>query len=205
MSDQAARPQPHASFITRLLASQWGRALLLGLVCGVSFFLHSGASAVSLMDSRNFVAAREMVAGGSWLIPTMNQELRLAKPPLPTWAVAGLQQLTGPTDNLALLRIPAGLAATLLVFFFWGLCCELTRRQPFENTAPGRTAWLAALVLATSLLVITTGREGQWDIFASSLAMGGAMYGCWLAAGSGRCGKRICGWQGQGFCWGWPC
>ncbi|MBT2559035.1 glycosyltransferase family 39 protein [Hymenobacter sp. ISL-91] len=134
------------------------------------------------MESRNFVAAREMVAGGSWLIPTMNQELRLAKPPLPTWAVAGLQQLTGPTDNLALLRLPAAMAATLLVFFFWGLCCELTRRQTHDDDAPGRTAWLAALVLATSLLVITTGREGQWDIFATSMAMGGL----WLLVG---------GWQ----------
>ncbi|WP_177189749.1 ArnT family glycosyltransferase [Hymenobacter actinosclerus] len=130
------------------------------------------------MESRNFVAAREMVAGGSWLVPTMNHELRLAKPPLPTWAVAGLQRLTGPTENLALLRLPAGLAATLFVFFFWGLARELTRPQAAEGAAPGRTAWLAALVLATSLLVITTGREGQWDIFANSLAMGGL----WLLA-----------------------
>ncbi|WP_073109819.1 ArnT family glycosyltransferase [Hymenobacter daecheongensis] len=124
------------------------------------------------MESRNFVAAREMVAGGSWLIPTLNGEPRLAKPPLPTWAVAALQSLTGPTENLALLRLPAALAATLLVLFFWALARELTRHQPAEAAAPGRTAWLAALVLASSLLIIVTGREGQWDIFASSLMIG---------------------------------
>jgi len=153
--------------------SRWGRLLTILGVCGLSFFLHGGAPAVSLMESRNFVAAREMVAGGSWLIPTMNGELRLAKPPLPTWAVAAVQQLTGPTDDLGILRWPAALAATLLVLFFWGLVRELTRTAPGEAVNPGRTAWLAALVLASSLLVITTGREGQWDIFANSLMVGG--------------------------------
>lgn len=141
-------------------------------MCGFSFFVHGDAPAVSLMESRNFVAAREMVAGGSWLIPTMNGELRLAKPPLPTWAVAAVQQLSGPTADLGTLRLPAAVAALLLVFFFWGLARELTRQQAGEASAPGRTAWLAALVLASSLLVITTGREGQWDIFANSLMVG---------------------------------
>ncbi|WP_083937650.1 ArnT family glycosyltransferase [Hymenobacter aerophilus] len=182
---------------TRLIASGWGRVLVVLLVCGVTFFVHNGASKVSLMESRNFVAAREMVAGGSWLVPTMNHELRLAKPPLPTWAVAGLQLLTGPTENLALLRIPAGLAATLLVFFLWGLARELTRHKPGEAAAPGRTAWLAALVLATSLLVITVGREGQWDIFATSLATGSL----WLLAGGWqRLGLRAYSWlSGSGL------
>ncbi|GAA4010670.1 glycosyltransferase family 39 protein [Hymenobacter fastidiosus] len=124
------------------------------------------------MEARNFVAAREMVAGGSWLIPTMNGEVRLAKPPLPTWAVAALQCLTGPTEELWLLRLPAALAATVLVFFFWGLARELTRAQLAEAAAPGRTAWLGSLVLASSLLVMVTGREGQWDIFATSLMIG---------------------------------
>ncbi|RSK49869.1 ArnT family glycosyltransferase [Hymenobacter rigui] len=157
----------------QLIQSRWGRLVVVVLVCVSSFFIHGDAPAVSLMEARNFVAAREMVAGGSWLIPTMNGELRLAKPPLPTWAVAAVQHVTGPTTDLSLLRLPAALAATLLVLFFWGLARELTRFQPAEAPAPGRTAWLGALVLASSLLVITTGREGQWDIFANSLMVGG--------------------------------
>ncbi|RPD45799.1 hypothetical protein DNI29_16750 [Hymenobacter sediminis] len=152
--------------------SWWGRLAAVLAVCGVNFFVHGSAPDVSLMEARNFVAAREMVAGGSWLIPTMNGELRLAKPPLPTWAVAAWQQLIGPTEDLGLLRVPAALAATLLVLFFWGLVQELTRTATSETQAPGRTAWLAALVLGSSLLVLTTGREGQWDIFANSLMVG---------------------------------
>ncbi|WP_394346128.1 ArnT family glycosyltransferase [Hymenobacter fodinae] len=131
-----------------------------------------------------------MVAGGSWLIPTMNGELRLAKPPFPTWAVAALQKLVGPTENLALLRLPAAFAATLLVLFFWGLARELTRHLPGDAEDSGRTAWLGALVLASSLLVITTGREGQWDIFAVSMMVGAL----WLL---------VKGWQRAGQAWGW--
>ena len=48
-----------------------------------------------IMESRNLIAAREMVEEGNWLIPTMNGELRLAKPPLPTWISAGQLLLTG--------------------------------------------------------------------------------------------------------------
>jgi 4-amino-4-deoxy-L-arabinose transferase-like glycosyltransferase len=148
------------------------RRLVLLAVCAATCLLHLGSAPVTLMEARNFVAAREMAAGGSWLIPTMNGELRLAKPPLPTWAVAGMQRLVGPTENPALLRLPAALMAGLLVFFFWGLVQELVREQPGEADAPGRTAWLAALMLASSLLLITVGREGQWDIFANSFMLG---------------------------------
>jgi 4-amino-4-deoxy-L-arabinose transferase-like glycosyltransferase len=145
---------------------------LVALVCAFSFFVHLGRAEVNLMEARNFVAAREMAAGGSWLIPTMNGALRLAKPPLPTWAVAGVIQLTRQPANPALLRLPAAIMSTLLVFFFWGLLRELTRQQPGEAEAPGRTAWLGGLVLASSLLMITVGREGHWDIFANSLLVG---------------------------------
>ncbi|WP_229755180.1 ArnT family glycosyltransferase [Hymenobacter cavernae] len=155
-------------------------------MCGFSFFVHGSAPEVSLMESRNFVAAREMVAGGSWLIPTMNHELRLAKPPLPTWAVAAVQLVSSPTENLGILRLPAALMATLLVLFFWGLVKELVANRAAELDAPGRTAWLSALVLASSLLVITTGREGQWDIFANSFLVGALwlLVRGWRSAGS---------------------
>ncbi|TGE21398.1 hypothetical protein E5K00_14000 [Hymenobacter aquaticus] len=165
---------PTRSLLTRPRA----RLLAVLAVCAVNFFAHLGALPVTLMEARNFVAAREMAAGGSWLLPTMNGQLRLAKPPLPTWSVATLLRLTHEAANPALLRLPAAAMATLLVLFFWGLTRELTRPAPDEALAPGRTAWLAALVLGSSLLVVTVGREGQWDIFSNSLAIGSL----WLLA-----------------------
>ncbi|TGE29026.1 ArnT family glycosyltransferase [Hymenobacter metallicola] len=161
-----------------LFSQTWLRWLAVLAVSGANFFAHLGALEVGLMEARNFVAAREMASGGSWLLPTMNGQLRLAKPPLPTWAVAAVLQLSGGTTNPALLRLPAASMALLLVLFFWGLTKELTRAAPSEELAPGRTAWLAALVLSSSLLVITVGREGHWDIFSNSLAVGSL----WLLA-----------------------
>lgn len=166
--------------------ARWRLASVL-LVCFFSFFLHLGSAEVNLMESRNFVAAREMAAGGSWLIPTMNGALRLAKPPLPTWTVATVICLTGQPDNPALLRLPAAGMSVLLVLFFWGLARELTRHLPADADAPGRTAWLAALVLASSLLLITVGREGHWDVFTHSFLMGAlwALARGWYAPAGG--------------------
>lgn len=175
---------------TSILRAGWFRTLTVLLVCFFSFFPYLGTPNVSLMEARNFVAAREMVNGGSWLIPTMNLELRLAKPPLPTWAVATAMKLGGTTSNLFVLRLPAALMATLLILFFWGLARELTRRLPTETDEPGRTAWLGALVLASSLLIITSGREGQWDIFSNSFMVGTL----WLLTR---------GWNSAGRGYGW--
>jgi 4-amino-4-deoxy-L-arabinose transferase-like glycosyltransferase len=168
-------------------ASPWLRPFTVLFVCFFSCFVHLGAPEVNLMEARNFTAAREMVAGGSWLIPTMNGALRVAKPPLPTWAVAAVELVTGPTQNPGILRLPAACMTTLLVFFFWGLARTLIRNVPGETEDPGRTAWLATLVLASSLLVITVGREGHWDIFANSLLVGAlwALARGWFATGAG--------------------
>ncbi|MCB2378440.1 glycosyltransferase family 39 protein [Hymenobacter sp. BT635] len=182
--------------VRSFFARSWVRLLTVLAVCGANFFAHLGALPVTLMEARNFVAAREMAAGGSWVLPTMNGQLRLAKPPLPTWAVATVMQLTDGTANPALLRLPAALMATLLVLFFWGLVRELTRAAPLEVQAPGRTAWLAALVLGSSLLVVTVGREGQWDIFANSLAVGSLWL---LARGSNQPGPAYATFAGAGL------
>ena len=178
------------------VAGRGTHALLLLAMCAGAALPHLGRAPLTLMEARNFVAAREMAEGGSWLIPTLNGALRLAKPPLPTWAVAAVLRAAGPdSPDLFLLRLPAALMLTLLVFFFWGLLRELTREQPGEAEAPGRTAWLGALLLASTFLLITVGREGQWDIFANSLMIGAlwALLRGWRAPAG-----RAAGWLGLG-------
>jgi 4-amino-4-deoxy-L-arabinose transferase-like glycosyltransferase len=174
-----------------------GQLLMVLVACFFYFFLHLGVQEVGLMESRNFVAAREMAGGGSWLLPTMNGELRLAKPPLPTWAVAGMMRLIDypQQDQLFWLRLPAAIMSTLLVLFFWGLLRELTRACPGEAEEPGRTAWLGALVLASSLLMITVGRDAQWDIFSHSFMMGSL----WLLARASRTADRGLLWGAAGL------
>ncbi|AIZ63962.1 hypothetical protein PK28_10180 [Hymenobacter sp. DG25B] len=174
-----------------------GQLLAVLVVCFFYFFLHLGVQEVGLMESRNFVAAREMAAGGSWLLPTMNGELRLAKPPLPTWAVAGMMRLIDfpRPDQLFWLRLPAAVMSTVLILFFWGLLRELTQLYPGEAEAPGRTAWVGALVLASSLLMITVGRDAQWDIFSHSFMIGSL----WLLVRASRTADRGVLWGASGL------
>ena len=65
------------------------RYLFLILLIITTFFVHLSALPSDIMEERNLVTAREMADDGHWMIPTMNGELRLEKPPLPTWVGSG--------------------------------------------------------------------------------------------------------------------
>ena len=58
---------------------------VITIVCLFAFFINNQIIPADLMESRNLATAQEMVRPGNYLIPTMNDELRLEKPPLPTW------------------------------------------------------------------------------------------------------------------------
>ena len=67
---------------------------------------------------------------------------------------------TDNTTNLALPRLPSALGACLMVWFCWALTARLALYDDEDCTA-----WLAALVLASTLLLLTAGRDGNgWDI-----------------------------------------
>lgn len=144
----------------------WIHYLFLIVVCWFTFFMHNGALYPDIMESRNFVTAREMIANDNWLIPTMNGEYRFAKPPLPTWVAAALE-LVSP-DNVILQRAAAGLMATLMVFFLYFLVVEMSRNRLL--------ALLSALTLATSYNVIMAARLATWDIYCHALMMGAILY-----------------------------
>jgi len=144
--------------------------IILAVLCFISFFVFLDAVDVDLMEARNFVTAREMIAEGNWLIPTMNGEIRLAKPPMPTWFAAVSAKLAGTGNDLALLRLPSALAACLLIFSIYGLSWAIGR-----NT---RQAFLSAAMLSTSVLAIDMGRTGSWDIFCHAF-MAAALWALW--------------------------
>jgi 4-amino-4-deoxy-L-arabinose transferase-like glycosyltransferase len=148
------------------------------MLCGLSFFVHLSAFEVDLMEARNLVTAREMVSEGSWLVPTMNGELRIAKPPLPSWITAAVYALGGHQQNEGLLRIPAALMATLMVISVWGLVRGLSR----DPLLPLK----CAAVLATSLILLDLGRRNTWDIYSHAF-MAAAM---WAFVGGLRSSDR---------------
>lgn len=136
--------------------------LIIAIVCCFGFFINNQVIPADLMESRNLATAQEMVRNDSYLIPTMNGELRLEKPPLPTWIAAGIEHIA--PGNLIVQRYAAGLSATLMVVFLYLLVIKLTRSR--------RVALMSALVLATSFNVILMGRTATWDIYCHSFMLG---------------------------------
>ncbi len=153
------------------------------LVCYFSFFVHNRVIYADIMESRNLVTAREIVMEGNWLIPTMNGELRLEKPPLPTWVAACIELIS--PDNLPLQRAAAGIMATLLVFFLYGFAAYQTRRDVF--------GLISALVICTSFNIILMGRTATWDIYCHSFMVGAIYFLFRAGQKTGKCWKEFIG------------
>lgn len=152
-------PQP-------MLGEKQVHLFLLFIVCFFAFFLNNHVIPADLMEARNLATAHEMNSMGNHLVPTLNGELRLAKPPLPTW-IASFVDLYFP-DSLTVQRGVAGAVATLMVVFLYLITSYISRKH--------RLALLAALVFASSYNIIMMGRTATWDIFCHSFMLGGIYF-----------------------------
>lgn len=141
-------------------------AMAMLLLC--TFFVNNRVIAPDIMECRNLVTAREMVDDGHWLVPTMNGELRMEKPPLPTW-LAAISEIVCP-DNLALQRAVAGGAAVMLAVFV-GLFARRSR-SGFSAAGGAGVVWMPIVILCTCYSVILMGRTATWDIFCHAFMMG---------------------------------
>lgn len=103
--------------------------LLLALLMLITFFANRAALPTDIMEARNLVTAREIVADGNWLVPTMNGEPRLEKPPLPTWVAAAIEKMC--PGNLAAQRTAPGLMGCL-----WTVYLFLLVRYLLPSLAP---------------------------------------------------------------------
>lgn len=140
--------------------------LILAVVCWFAFFHNNSAQKVGIMEARNLVTAQEMVEYNNWIVPTMNGELRLEKPPLPTWIAAVVESIS--PGNIVMQRAVAGCMALLLVYFLYLLAYRLSKDRKF--------ALIASLVLATSLYVVIMGRTATWDIYCHTFMLGAIYY-----------------------------
>ncbi len=151
------RNSPKIQMFKRWSLKYW-QPLLLIMVASSTLLIHLGLPQVSeLMEARNLQTAREIVRDGSWLLPTMNGELRLAKPPLPTWLTGIAAIAGGGFENLTVLRVPSAIAAMIMVLALYGVCVQLTQNKQW--------ALFAGLILATSVQWIEIGRQNFWDIY----------------------------------------
>ena len=170
------------------LLSKQGWVILL--ICIISFFINNRVVVPDIMEARNMVTAREMVHDGNWLVPTMNGDLRLEKPPLPTWLTAVAEMIS--PDNLALQRAMAGFAAILLVAFFY-----LTAVQVMRNK---RYAFISTILLCTCYNIISDGGVRPRGTFIAMIYDGGDLFPY-----QGICGQSLFLEKtllGQAYLWG---
>lgn len=146
--------------------SNIGTWITLLVVCVFAFFINVSSLLPEIMESRNIITAREMVYDGNWLVPTMNGELRLEKPPLPTWITAAAEIIS--PDNLGLERSMAGLAGVIMVIAFY-----LLGTLFFKNK---QTSLISTIILCTCYSVIIMGRTASWDIYTHGFMLMGIYF-----------------------------
>lgn len=161
------------------------RYLWLVVVCICAFFVSADSLQTDIMESRNLVTAHEMVEYDNWLVPTMNGELRLEKPPLPTW-VAGAIDVVAP-DSLTAQRAAAGVMGTLWAVFFFLTVKAISRRDD--------AAFLCTLVFLTCYNVVLMGRTATWDIYCHAFMQGAVwlIFKLFYSPRTGGTGGRL--WQ----------
>lgn len=153
-------------------------AALAGLFTLFTFFATYYLSELPLLDPdepRYAQAGRQMAEGGSWLIPEFNGDLRINKPPLFYWLVAGSNLALGGSNEVSS-RLPS----ILMGFAMLALTVWLGVRLYDETTG-----YLAGLILCTSPLFFAINRGCVIDqTFSTLLAAALAclllgLTGCW--------------------------
>lgn len=138
------------------------RYVWLVVVCILAFFANAGVLDSDIMEARNLVTAREMVEYDNWMVPTMNGDLRLEKPPLPTWVAAIIEAVS--PENIVAQRAAAGVMGALWALFFFLTVKVIARSK--------RAALTSTLVFLTCYNVILMGRTATWDIYCHAFMQG---------------------------------
>ena len=112
---------------------------------------------VGIMEARNFQTANEIIENDNWLLPTLNDEPRYQKPPLPTWLTA-LSVLLFNSKAVIFYRIPAILFLFIigLTSYFFSIGINFNKSESIIN----------GLITVSSIYIIAIIFEAPWDIFA---------------------------------------
>lgn len=109
---------------------------------------------LTLNEGRRLVILQEMLASKNWLIPTMNGQIYMEKPPLFNWIGFVIGWLASSSAEWVV-RLPSGLSAFAIT---WLLFARLKKRI-------GRwSALFAVLILVTSYFFTEMARVGELDM-----------------------------------------
>lgn len=123
---------------------------------------------LSVNEARRAVTTREMQDAGQWLLPTMNGQLYLAKPPLFYWLALLSAQLPGGLSEWSM-RLPSALFAAACCLALYGLARRL---------AGPRLALLAVLMLAANAGFSLFARRAEIEMSLAGLCFL-ALYCAW--------------------------
>lgn len=158
-------------------------ALLAVAAIALLFFWGLGSVPfLSVNEARRAVTVREMHEAGSWLLPYMNGDLYLSKPPFFYWAGLVSMAVLGSLSEWSM-RLPSALAGALccVVTYLWGV------RQA------GRQAGLFAVVfLAANGGFSLFARRSEIEMLLTLLCFG-ALLAAWrfIFQGGGRVWSRL--------------
>jgi 4-amino-4-deoxy-L-arabinose transferase-like glycosyltransferase len=134
------------------------RSILLLLILlafgGILFFYNLGGWDLWNPDEPRYAQiAKEMLQGEGWIIPHLNSEVYLDKPPLFFWLIAFTAKAIGGMNEFAA-RFPSALFGlfTLLLLFFLG-------KRLFNE----KVGFMAALILATTVEFLWLARRANID------------------------------------------
>jgi 4-amino-4-deoxy-L-arabinose transferase-like glycosyltransferase len=133
-------------------------------------------------EARIAVTARNMLESGDWVVPKINEEARLEKPPLPYWLVAISAQILGPEilgDGEDDYRLVSVRAAVLPSAIFGAGCVFLL--VLFGAHLHGRsTGILAGLILGLSFLFTRFSQYGTGEIILTFFTTASLLSAAWL-------------------------
>jgi 4-amino-4-deoxy-L-arabinose transferase-like glycosyltransferase len=137
---------------------------LLVLLVGLIYFSRLTTLTLRGEEPRRAMVAYEMLENGDWVVPKMQGEPWLSRPPLHNWVIALVAMATGDVDPIAI-RFPSVLATLLASLLVYGYArCFL----------PPLGAFAAGASFATMGHVLEVGRLGETEALFT-LLLGGAL------------------------------
>ncbi len=129
------------------------------------FFKLGEMDIASSNEGQRAVPPIEMLNSSDYLIPTINGDLYLAKPPLIYWMIAASYKLTGTINNFTA-RLPSAICGVIFILVFY-----FVNKQFFDKNI----SFLSSLLLITNPYFLTKIRKCELD-FPLTLALFIAIY-----------------------------
>ncbi|BBL72493.1 ArnT family glycosyltransferase [Methylogaea oryzae] len=131
--------------------------LLAGL--GIALWGLGDIPLLSLNEARRAVPIQEMLASGDWLLPRLNGQLYITKPPLFYWLGAAVAALSGGAGEWAV-RLPSALAALAVLWGVYRVALDLFGRWP---------ALFAVQILLANAGFATFARRAEIEMLLTAL------------------------------------